>query len=434
LPGLKPIRASADDVGMPSMNLRGPWLALPLALAAAIATIIGCGDSVTTAPPNFVPLDSLTVSPSSATIQVNESLGLTVTAVDTSGAHVNNPSVLFHSTNTGVARVSGSGVVTGVAEGTALVIAESSGLSDTSTIVVLPATTGWFGQTTGTSAVLNAVFFLPDGNSGWAVGVGGKMIATSNAGVTWSPRTSNTAFTLNGVWFTTSAEGWAVGANGTIMHSTDGGSVWSRVDAATSENLTDVVFTARDTGFVVGSNGIVLRTTDRGVNWSKQFPTASTLRGIAFARTLDGWAVGDGGVIVGTHDAGADWFVVQPSVTAQSLRSVVRRSFETSYAVGDQGVTPRTVVTADSVAWELRNAGAANQLEDVFFVSDLVGFAVGFNGTGIVLRTDDGGVTWTPQIANSAFALNGVFFVDTHRGWAVGSNGRVIHTVTGGQP
>jgi photosystem II stability/assembly factor-like uncharacterized protein len=57
---------------------------------------------------------------------------------------------------------------------------------------------------------------------------------------------------------------------------------------------------------------------------------------------------------------------------------------------------------------------------------------VGYNGTGAIVRTDDGGVNWTPQVANTSFRLKSVFFLDDYRGWAVGTSGVVIHTTTGG--
>jgi photosystem II stability/assembly factor-like uncharacterized protein len=178
---------------------------------------------------------------------------------------------------------------------------------------------------------------------------------------------------------------------------------------------------------------VILRTTNRGTTWQRRFPTPWTLHSVAFSGTLHGWAVGDQGVILGTHDGGSSWFVVQPAVTVQSLRAVWRRSEPKAFAAGSQGVTPRTTPT-DSTTWTLGNAGASNQLEGVHYPGDALGFVVGFNGVGAVLRTDDGGMTWQSQIANTQFRLNDVFFVDHARGWAVGDNGTIIHTATGGTP
>jgi len=70
----------------------------------------------------------------------------------------------------------------------------------------------------------------------------------------------------------------------------------------------------------------------------------------------------------------------------------------------------------------------------VFFTSDATGYVVGFNGTGIVLRTDDAGLNWSSQSMPVSTTLHGVYFVDGLRGWVVGEGGRILHTGSGGQP
>jgi photosystem II stability/assembly factor-like uncharacterized protein len=145
--------------------------------------------------------------------------------------------------------------------------------------------------------------------------------------------------------------------------------------------------------------------------------------------------VGDGGVILGTHDRGLSWYTVQPSITALSLRAVSRRSATLAWASGQNGVTARTVTLPDT-AWTLGNAGASYTLDGLYYPSDLIGYAVGYNsgGVGVVLRTDDGGMSWQDQNVGTQFRLKDVFFTDPQNGWAVGRNGVVMHTSTGGLP
>jgi photosystem II stability/assembly factor-like uncharacterized protein len=175
----------------------------------------------------------------------------------------------------------------------------------------------------------------------------------------------------------------------------------------------------------------MLRTTDGGFGWNRQTLTGNTLRGVA-ASGLDLWVVSDAGEIFGSHSGADTVFRVQPAITSLSLKSVWRRSATLAWAVGSGGVTPRTVVTPDSVAWELRNAGASFQLAGVSYPSDVVGYAVGFNGAGTILRTDDAGLTWQFQPSHTSRPLNDVFFVDPLRGWAVGDGGVIVHTARGG--
>ena len=76
--------------------------------------------------------------------------------------------------------------------------------------------------------------------------------------------------------------------------------------------------------------------------------------------------------------------------------------------------------------------GAGNDLYGVFQLDVTSAFAVGVNGVGLVLRTDDGGATWQTQVSHSTQRLNDVYFVDSLRGWAVGNGGTIVHTATGG--
>jgi photosystem II stability/assembly factor-like uncharacterized protein len=237
------------------------------------------------------------------------------------------------------------------------------------------------------------------------------------------------------VWFTSATEGWAVGGNGTILKTVNGGQSWSRLtNVGVGDALMDVCFATPDTGWVVGGSGLILRTFDRGASWQAlRLPTAFILTWVSFSGTADGWAVGGGGVIAGTHDRGLTWFIV-PSITTQGLEAVWRRSGLAAWAVGGQGVAPRTIVTPDSTAWELRNAGATRQLAGVHFPTDAIGYAVGFDASlgGAVLRSDDGGASWQAQASHTSVRLNDVFFVDELRGWAVGDAGIIIHTARGG--
>ena len=50
----------------------------------------------------------------------------------------------------------------------------------------------------------------------------------------------------------------------------------------------------------------------------------------------------------------------------------------------------------------------------------------------MIYHTGDGGQTWTPQNSGTAFDLNAVFFLDAVTGWAVGRSGTVLHTTDGG--
>ena len=406
-----------------------------LLVLAALAPIGGCDCSSTNpvSPIVLPPLSAVVVSPSSDTLRVGETHQFTAVAYDTLGQPVPGAGFTWSSGNPSVFTVTSSGRVTGVGDGVAWVYAQTVGRKDSASVRVFPDS-GWIVQTSNTSRNLNAVFFQSDGREGWAVGDAGTIVHTTDAGVTWRMQISKTTANLNGVFFADPDTGFAVGNLGTILETDDRGVTWSRQVVPFGENLTAVQFADRDTGYVVGSAGAILSTVNGGRQWVKQNVSAITLRGVAFANGREGWAVGDVGEIHGTIDAGQTWVKIQPSVTGFNLRAVARRTTFAAWAVGAQGAAPFTVDGGGVPVWQNSNVGALYDMHGIHFPTDpLLGYAVGFNGTGAVLKTEDGGLGWTPQISNTSRQLNAVYFVDDLRGWAVGASGTIIHTALGGR-
>lgn len=405
-----------------------------LLLLGALAMVGGCECSGTRSvvPNPLPPLSAVTLSPATDTLRVGEERQFSAVAYDTLGQPVPGAGFVWTSGDPTVFTVTSAGRVKGVGSGVAWLHAQAGGRRDSASVFVYPDS-GWIVQTSNTGRNLNGVFFLPDGREGWAVGDVGTIMHTTDAGVTWRVQTSQTNANLNAVHFSDPAAGWAVGNLGTVLRTSDRGATWTRLLLGFGENFMAVRFADRDTGFVVGSAGAVLRTTDGGTTWQKQNVTAVTLRGVSFARAREGWAVGDNGEIFGTADAGVSWARVQPAITGFALRAVSRRSVTAAWAVGAQGAAPRTVDVGGLPLWQNGSAGALNDLDGVHFPSDeLVGYAVGFNTSGLILKSEDGGVNWSRQVSNTGRRLNDVYFVDRLRGWAVGDLGTIVHTSLGG--
>jgi photosystem II stability/assembly factor-like uncharacterized protein len=105
---------------------------------------------------------------------------------------------------------------------------------------------------------LNAVSFV-DAETGWAVGAGGAIYATTDGGRTWRPRRSGVGSDLTDVKFLDRSEGWAVGGDGTVLHTTDGGVVWTEERRRTTEHaLERLFFIGRARGWAVGFGGTVI--------------------------------------------------------------------------------------------------------------------------------------------------------------------------------
>src|SRR5207247_2424060 len=83
-----------------------------------------------------VPVASVTVSPNSANLTTGQTVQLTATATDASGNPLSGRVITWTSTNTSVATVNGSGLVSAAGAGSATITATSEGQSGTSTVTV----------------------------------------------------------------------------------------------------------------------------------------------------------------------------------------------------------------------------------------------------------------------------------------------------------
>ena len=83
----------------------------------------------------------------------------------------------------------------------------------------------------------NKIKFI-DGNNGWCVGAGGRVLKTTNAGQTWTLLTPNIGFELLDLHFANQNLGFVVGNSGTVKKTTNGGTTFTNLSAVPSN--TDV--------------------------------------------------------------------------------------------------------------------------------------------------------------------------------------------------
>ena len=145
----------------------------------AARSYIGClgSSSAPPAPPTNVrvvtgavgptPIASVIVAPASASVVRGSTQQLTATPRDAAGNALTGRTVTWSSSSTSVATVSGTGLVSGVAAGTATITATSEGVSGTSAITVTaPATGSWPNEPAGFVALNNQPWDTLTGN-GW---------------------------------------------------------------------------------------------------------------------------------------------------------------------------------------------------------------------------------------------------------------------------
>src|SRR5689334_7172498 len=117
-----------------------------LAVLAAPLVIAGCSNmSHTTQPITVPPLSAVVVEgPDHDTLALGVRLQLVAVGVDSaSGDTLRGLPLGWSSTDPSVATVSSNGLVLGVSEGSARIIASGSGKSDTVSLFARPAARGW---------------------------------------------------------------------------------------------------------------------------------------------------------------------------------------------------------------------------------------------------------------------------------------------------
>ena len=247
-----------------------------------------------------------------------------------------------------------------------------------------------------------------DADHGWAVGRSGTILATSDAGVSWTAqRTPSSGAILDAVAAVDADHVWAVGRE------PDSGSGLS------------------------GDSAALWATVDGGATWRAQrLPGVSNLRGVAFADTRHGWVVGgdmngEYGVVFGTTDGGAHW-TEQARYHLTAFSGVTCTDAEHAWAVGGPqqypitpGETPPPLIaaTSDGHTWTTQLASDANTdapLRDVSFVDSSTGWAV---GSETLLSTTDGGGTWTNHAVGEELESDGLRVV-RGRSARLGTRGR----------
>ena len=191
--------------------------------------------------------------------------------------------------------------------------------------------------------------------------------------------------------------------------------------------------------------------------WQNPLPAGNTLRDVCFVDENNGIAVGEAGTIIHTSNGGENW-TIQSSGTTLKLNGVYFVDDNNGWVVGGDefskidsvaGGTEYSVIDSSVIlhtsnaglTWVIQNCGSTIPLNDVCFLDNNIGVAVGgyYNGDnsdGIILRTTDGGENWITQFIDtgpSYYYFSAVSLVDTNTAVVAGMNGRIFRTTNGGK-
>lgn len=240
---------------------------------------------------NQVPVGSVTITPQNDTVSVGAQKQLAVTVVDANGHTITNPAVTWSSPTPGIAIVSSTGLVQGVATGTAQIIAASGGKADTNTTLVVQASVATVNVSIGSSTIA----------------VGGTTVVTATS-------KDGTGNVLPGRSVT-----WSSGGTGTASVSAGGVDPTTQLDTATVTGVAiggPLSITATSSNNVQGSAQVTVATAINHINLSpNQFTmnthatravtaTAFDVNNHAISGVVFTWTTKSGGTIAAVDQTG----------------------------------------------------------------------------------------------------------------------------------
>jgi photosystem II stability/assembly factor-like uncharacterized protein len=259
--------------------------------------------------------------------------------------------------------------------------------------------------------------FFTDSSTGFAVAytdAGGAVYRTTDGGVTWFQRTTSTQ-RLNGVYFPSAGTGYAVGESSTVLKTTDGGETWDPKPVDETIPLGDLASircgTPSNCIAATDSGDRVLRTTNGGNAYTAFPPAAEAIFALSFSGPNRGVAVGENGtMVISTNlNAGSPSFVpVSDQPLAGTFSRLRASNVAPVLAPGQSGKLARS--TDGGRHWSTTQLPTSDDLRDVWFVDDKVGFAL--DAAGGVLRTLDGGSGWSSIGTDTGVKPNALYAID----------------------
>ncbi|MCX6162042.1 MAG: T9SS type A sorting domain-containing protein [Ignavibacteriae bacterium] len=193
--------------------------------------------------------------------------------------------------------------------------------------------------------------------------------------------------------------GLAVGEGGTVLRTTDAGEEWTRVYTYNTIWLNDIKWATPTVAYAAGMGGVIIKTVNAGVNWTMSRPYDTpmhTIRGIAVdpSDPLKVTCVGYAGTYITTVNGGSTWNHVHRTDLPWTMHSI---DFSPTFVTDGRGIIAGTDglvwnTTDGGITWVSRNSRRYDYLNDVVFISPINALICGNNGT--VILTANWGRTW----------------------------------------
>jgi len=316
----------------------------------------------------------------------------------------------------------------------------------------------WTSMNSGSTNNLKGVHF-PSSTTGYAVGVDGTILKTTDQGLTWSSTTNAYAgYWFWDVHFTSENVGYVVGetdpqnnpsGNGIILKTTDGGSTWTSMFSGNPDPMRDIFVLDDNTIFASGgaelTTSYIWKSTDAGVTWNTTGPSFydAMIGGIYFLNTNRGFF----GMYESTHgniNPGAmTWMNTSNGGTTFNSdfinNSAGYWNFSTDFPSETIGYSSKSTYSGSDVVYikktidgginwtELEIQNYLGSIYNIDFINENIGYSVGgTSSNSSVFKTTDGGATWVSESTGTSEMLRSSYFFNGTTGIAVGDDGKII--------
>jgi photosystem II stability/assembly factor-like uncharacterized protein len=301
---------------------------------------------------------------------------------------------------------------------------------------------GWYWQMPQPATDLEGVTFA-GANDVWAVGAGGTIVHSTDAGATWASQNSGTLADLDGPTFPDALHGWVCGSSAptgasSLLATSDGGATWGDVTpSGLGSSLANASLVDAQHGWLGTVGGYVYRTSDGGTTWTrKRLVVTHDQVTVDFVNALDGWALSPT-ILWRTTNGGTSWAIVQRFSQASKEKVDFVDSSHGFVLRQGSGLQSLLLATSDGGRrWRLlhRFGGIALDLcatsrSSVALVYNLANPNVStlFFGPSVVVSSSDGGLRWTTRriglaVAPTAISGHGAAYCAVGDGVAVSSD------------
>ncbi|HXF99987.1 MAG TPA: T9SS type A sorting domain-containing protein, partial [Bacteroidota bacterium] len=262
----------------------------------------------------------------------------------------------------------------------------------------------WQTQITGITNNIQEIFMLNE-RLGWAlaheyfvdtsVWYGTRILTTTNGGTTWTQEQYPVwGDYFNAIFYTDSLHGWMAGEFGKLVRTTNAGLSWQPAVVDSSPyaqwTLVNVKFFSPQIGFAMGGRidiiGVVWRTTNGGARWIPQQVSPEPVHDMQRLDSLHIVAiVGDvdyGASMIRSRDAGVTWEYTFLNIFGLPQSLSFRTRNEVWAPLGFEGRLMYSLDTAHT--WTTIETPRRRPVYDLVFTDSLTGYAVG--DSGIILK------------------------------------------------